>query len=126
MGRRRTPKKVKAEARRPLVRKSPNDSIGAINDPEARLAEVLGQLQTRDRELAEALEQRTATAEILRVISSSTTDVQPVFDAIVRSAVRLCEGVFSAVFIFDGRQIDMAAHYNFTPAGLEAMRRQWP
>ena len=77
-------------------------------------------------ETKEALDQQTATSEILRVISSSPTDVQPVFDAIVRSALRLCEGVFSAVFVFDGRQIEVAAHHNFTPAGLAALGRLWP
>src|SRR5262249_1486332 len=49
-------------------------------------------------QVTEALDQQTATSEILRVISSSPTDVQPVFDTIVRSAVRLCDGLFSAVF----------------------------
>jgi GAF domain-containing protein len=49
-------------------------------------------------QVTEALEQQTATGEILRVISSSPTDVQPVFDTIVRSAVRLCDGVFSALY----------------------------
>ena len=52
-------------------------------------ARLFQELQTRNRELTESLEQQTATAEILRVISSSPTDVQPVFDAIARSGVHL-------------------------------------
>jgi GAF domain-containing protein len=63
-------------------------------------------------ETREALEQQTATSEILRVISSSPTDVQPVFDVIVRSAVVLCGGVFAAAFQFDGQQLHLAAHHN--------------
>jgi GAF domain-containing protein len=52
-------------------------------------------------QVTEALEQQTATAEILRVISSSPTDVQPVFDTIVRSAVRLCNGLSASLLRFD-------------------------
>jgi len=68
-------------------------------------------VQARTRELSESLEQQTTTAEILRVISSSPTDVQPVFDAIVGSAARLCEADFSAVFLFDGETLGAAAHH---------------
>jgi GAF domain-containing protein len=68
--------------------------------------------------LSEALEQQTATSEILRVISSSPTDVQPVFDAIVESAVRLCEARYGAVFGFDGELVHHVAHHNFSPAWL--------
>src|SRR5262249_24039820 len=55
------------------------------------------ELQTRNREVTTALDQQTATADILRVISSSPTDVQPVFDTIVRSAVQLCGAIDGVV-----------------------------
>jgi len=58
-----------------------------------RLAEAVSQLQTRDGDLAEAQEQQTATSEILRVISSSPTDYQPVFSTIVRRAGVVCGAV---------------------------------
>ena len=78
------------------------------------------------KETKEALEQQTATAEILRVISSSPTDVQPVFDAIVQSAVRLCEGLFGTVLRLDGDRLHLAAHHNLSPAGLQAYREHYP
>src|SRR5262245_5706075 len=74
----------------------------------------------------EALEQQTATAEILRVISRSPTDIQPVFDTIVRSAVRLCDGLHGFVSRFDGELIHIAAHYNYTPEALQMMQRMYP
>jgi two-component system, NtrC family, sensor kinase len=77
-------------------------------------------------QVTEALEQQTATAEILRVISSSPTEVQPVFDLIVHSAVTLCNGFFSAVFRFDGEQLHLVAHYNFSPEALEIVGRAYP
>src|SRR5262249_7543175 len=69
---------------------------------------------------------QTATAEILRVISSSPTDIQPVFETIVHSAVRLCGGLFGGVLRYDGELVHMAANVNFTPAGQEAYRRFYP
>ncbi len=83
-------------------------------------------VEARTRELTEALEQQTATGEVLAAISSSPTDVQPVFDMIARSAARLCNGQFSAVFRFDGALIHLVAHHGLTPAGLEAYRRAYP
>jgi two-component system NtrC family sensor kinase len=76
--------------------------------------------------LREALEQRTATSEILRVISSSPTDVQPVFETIARKAVRLCDAVYCNVFRVDGDQIDLVAHHNMPPEALEELRRRYP
>jgi GAF domain-containing protein len=84
------------------------------------------ELEARNHELTEALEQQTSTAEILRVISRSQTDVQPVFDAIVRSAVRLCGGVFGGVYRFDGELVHQVADYNFTPQGRELAGRIYP
>ena len=119
---RRGPKPAKSkDAKPPAVgRKSPK-ADAEVRDLEKRLVEALGdkaetqqQLQTSNRELAEALEQQTATSEILRVISSSPTDVQPVFDTIVSSAVRLCDGLFGTVFQFDGELIHNVAQYNYT------------
>jgi hypothetical protein len=54
-------------------------------------------------------------ADVLRVISGSPTDVQPVFDSIVANAVRLCGGRMSAVFAFDGELVKLVAHHNCTP-----------
>jgi PAS domain S-box-containing protein len=84
------------------------------------------ELETRNRDLTETLEQQTATSEILRVISSSPTDVQPVFDTIVQNAKRLCEAEFSFVFRFDGQLLHFAAHHGLTPEGVTAMRDTWP
>src|SRR3989449_3473242 len=74
--------------------------------------------------LEEAREQQTATSEILRVISQSPTDVQPVFETIVRSAVQLCDGLYGAVFRSDGGLIQLVAHDY--PEGLDVLRRAFP
>jgi signal transduction histidine kinase/CheY-like chemotaxis protein/HAMP domain-containing protein len=83
-------------------------------------------VEARTRDLSEALEQQTATSEILRVISSSPTDVQPVFDAIVKSSARLCDGLFGALYRFDGDTISLVAHHNLSAEGLAAIRRTFP
>ena len=83
--------------------------------------------RARNRDLSEALEQQTATSEILQVISSSPTDVQPVFDTIVRNAVRLCDGLFGSVSMFDGEMVHRpAAYHNYTPDALAAVERMYP
>ena len=77
------------------------------------------------RALSEALEQQTATSEILRVISASPTEVQPVFDAMAQSAARLCEAQFCAVYRFDGQVLAFVAHHGLGPEGLAAYRSFW-
>jgi len=74
------------------------------------------ELQVRNRDLTEALEQQTATAEILRVISSSPTDVQPVMDTIAASAARLCAADDVHIFRVDGDVLRLAASYGSLPA----------
>src|SRR5215469_11396990 len=77
-------------------------------------------------ELHESLEQQTATTEVLRVISGSPTNVQPVFDSIAESAVRLCGGQFSFVVRFDGKVMDFASCFGLSAEGLNALRSMLP
>jgi two-component system, NtrC family, sensor kinase len=79
-----------------------------------------------ERELAEAHRREAATAEVLRAISRSRIEVQPVFDTIVKSAVRLCDGLFSGVYQFDGELLHHVAHHNYTPEALEEVQRKFP
>src|SRR5439155_20414426 len=95
------------------------DEGSRVRDLEKRLAESL------ERE-KETLEQQTATSEILRVISRSPGDVQPVFDAIAANAARLCDAVNGLVIRFDGRLLHLAAHYNVDPERLAAVRQSYP
>src|SRR2546430_2103836 len=104
--------KAKIEARPPAARKSRTADGSTGRELEKRLTE--------------ALEQQAATSEILRVISSSRTDAQPVFDTIAANALRLCDARFSAVFRFDGELIHMAAFRNLTPEGTAAFRSTYP
>ncbi|HET9789178.1 MAG TPA: GAF domain-containing protein, partial [Pyrinomonadaceae bacterium] len=84
------------------------------------------ELQQRNRDLGEALEQQTATSEVLKVISSSPTDVKPVFDAIVQSATRLCEASFGSAHRFDGEVITIEARQNFTAEQIEVSEQRFP
>jgi GAF domain-containing protein len=83
-------------------------------------------LEARNRDLTEALERQTATSEILRVISQSPRDVQPVFDTIAAAALRLCSASSANVFTFDGTLVHLAALVNLTPEGADVIRSLWP
>ena len=73
-------------------------------------------------ETKEALERQTATAEILRVISSSPTDVKPVFDTILSNGARLCEANFAALYLYDGEVLTVPAHQGALPELAEAFK----
>ena len=79
--------------------------------------------QQRTRELSESLEQQTATAEVLRVISSSPGDLKPVFEAIVSNAQRICGARFGNLLLFDGQNMRVVAMYNAAPEHV-AMRQR--
>jgi GAF domain-containing protein len=84
------------------------------------------ELEEKNRAITEALDQQTATGEILRAISSSPTDAQPVFDTIVRSAVRLLDGHSANVLRLDGDELHLAALTSTSDAADAAVRANFP
>ena len=84
------------------------------------------ELEARNRDLVETLEQQTATSEILRVISQSPTDVQPVFDTIAKAAHELCRAEAANVFTYDGEMVHLASFVNVNPAYIETLRQFFP
>jgi GAF domain-containing protein/anti-sigma regulatory factor (Ser/Thr protein kinase) len=104
-----------------LVQTFADQAVIAISN-----TELFEQVEARTKEVTEALEYQTATAEVLAVISKSPTDVQPILDAIVRSAVRLCDGLYSVVMRYDGELLHIGASHNFTQEALDAAQRMYP
>ena len=86
--------------------------------PALSYTEVQREVEHLARGLNEALEREHATSKILRVISSSPTDVQPVFDAVAESAARLCESFDSTIYRRDGDRLLLVAHHGPIPVGL--------
>src|SRR5262245_65896025 len=86
-------------------------SPASYADLQNALSEALEQLQTNNRELVEAQEQQTATADILRAISSSPADIQPVLDTLVKSAVRFVGAHDATIHRLDGQYLPVVAHY---------------
>src|SRR5258705_1865450 len=84
------------------------------------------ELEARNRELKVALEQQTATGEVLHAINRAQSDAQPVFDIIAASALGLCGAGYGQVALFDGELLHMAAFHNVNPEGIEALQRRFP
>jgi signal transduction histidine kinase len=99
-------------------------------EPNSLTAELKTQLEVRTRELAEtrkalaeAVEQQTATSEVLRVISSSPGELEPIFASILAIATRLCEASFGNVYLRDGETFLLVAAHNTPPAFVEVRQR---
>src|SRR5258705_10938102 len=95
-------------------------------DPQHIIAELERKLAERTSERDEALERQTATAEILKVIASSPTNVQPVFEAIAESAKRLIGADSAVVTRVVGDMIHLAAFTTGSEAGSKALQPQLP
>lgn len=80
--------------------------------------------QQRTRELTESLDQQTATSEVLKVISSSPGELEPVFEAMLAMATRICDAKFGTIFRWDGDALRLVATHNTPPAFAEYRKRR--
>src|SRR6516165_4797760 len=126
-------KATKARARRTSAQKGHKSAktkrgiaSSITRHPAPLVADLQMQLDRRTTELDRALERQTATADILKVIASSPSDVQPVFEAIAESAARLCQVEFCNVFRFDGEFIHFMHSYGYSREAIEALRPFYP
>ena len=93
---------------------------GAVRRRNPSIADLQDELDRRTRERDEALEQQTATSEVLRVISNSPGDLQPVFATILENAVRICDAKFGALYLNQGDGFRATAMHNAPPAYEQA------
>ena len=121
------PAKAKVGAKSPTTGKSRKDDGSKVLDLEKRLAESLEREKSTGRALSEARERQTATSEILQVIASSPTDVQPVLDALIESVGRLCEAADSFLLLVEGDQLRVAALHPSVEGGVisNPIQRGW-
>src|SRR5262249_24868262 len=85
---------------------------------------LFDEVQARTRELSESLEQQTATSEVLQVISSSPGELEPVFQATLANAVRICEANFGNLFVYEGDAFRIVALQSAPPAWAERWQRE--
>src|SRR5262245_10034425 len=101
-----------------LVKNFANQAVIAIEN-----SRLLNELRQRTGDLSEALEQQTATSEVLKVISSSPSDLRPVFQSMLENSVRICEAKFGQMFLYEGDKVRAVAVLD-VPAALVAWDEQ--
>jgi class 3 adenylate cyclase len=87
-------------------------------------ARLLNELRQRTGDLSEALDQQTATSEVLRIISSSPGELEPVFNAMLANATRICEAKFGILYLTEGDAFRTVALYGAPPAFAEVRQRE--
>jgi class 3 adenylate cyclase len=92
--------------------------------PQVSTPDLQEQVAALTRELKESLEQQTATSEVLKVISSSPSELKPVFEAILENATRICEAKFGNLFLYADNSFRIAAQKNAPPAYAERWRQR--
>jgi GAF domain-containing protein len=110
IGLRRTQVRPFAEKQIALLKTFADQAVIAIEN-----VRLFKELEARNRDLSEALEQQTATSEILRVIASSPTDIQPVLDVVAENAARLCDATDAVIHRVDGDKLRTVANYGPLP-----------
>jgi signal transduction histidine kinase len=124
MRRRRPTNRRPAKTRQgSTTKRKRNNAPTAARQTSSTLADLQQQVSALARELVEAREQQTATSEVLRVISGSPGELQPVFGALLNNAIRLCGANFGMLYLCEGGALRIMAAHNLPPAFAEVRRR---